>query len=88
MEFETTSTFKKRYQKKERISKDSVDRTIKLLINDPHHPGLHTHKVQGTGTRTIFEAYVNDSARLTFEYGHNKIILRTNCSHGDVLNNP
>jgi mRNA-degrading endonuclease YafQ of YafQ-DinJ toxin-antitoxin module len=88
MYYETTNTFKKKYQKKERISQSSIDQTIKLLVKNPHHPGLHTHKVHGTGNRTIFEAYVNDGARLTFEYGENKIILRTNCNHQDVLSNP
>ena len=88
MDFVTTNTFKKKYKKKERISRSSIDDTIELLVNNPRHPGLHTHKVRGTGNRAIFEAYVNDSTRLTFEYGENKVILRTNCNHQDVLGNP
>jgi mRNA-degrading endonuclease YafQ of YafQ-DinJ toxin-antitoxin module len=88
MYYITTNTFKKKYKKKERISQSSIDQTIELLVNNPRYPGLHTHKVRGTGNRTIFEAYVNDSARLTFEYGENTIILRTNCNHQDVLGNP
>ena len=88
MNYLTTPTFKKKYKKKERISQSSVDEAIKLLVKNPHYPGLHTHKVRGTGNRAIFEAYVDDSVRLTFEYGENNIILRTNCTHKSVLDNP
>lgn len=88
MDYLTTSTFKKKYKNKGRILQDSIDDTIKLLVNNPHYPGLHTHKIHGISNRAIFEAYVNDSARVSFEYSENKIILRTNCNHKEVLNNP
>jgi len=86
MNYDVTTNFKRKYKKKIQIAQKSIDDTIELLIDNPHHPGLHTHKVQGT--TKIFEAYINDEARLTFEYVENSIIFRTNCNHNTVLKNP
>ena len=86
MNYDVTTNFKRKYKKKIHIAQKSIDDTIGLLIDNPHYPGLHTHKVQGT--TKIFEAYINDEARLTFEYAENKIIFRTNCNHNTVLKNP
>ena len=63
----------------------SIDRCIALLSVNPRHPGLHTHRVQGR--RDVWEAYVDQANRVTFQYGADSIILRNNCSH-DMLKNP
>jgi hypothetical protein len=84
--YHVTNTFKRRYQKKEPNDRVIVENTIKQLIEDPHYPGLHTHKVRGT--KHIFEAYIDDFSRLTFQYGDDEIIFRNNCKHDAVLRNP
>lgn len=86
MIYDITTKFKRKYKKKTQTAQKSIDDTIGFVIDNPHHPGLHTHKVQGTAK--IFEAYIDDEARLTFEYAENKIIFRTNCNHNAVLRNP
>ena len=80
---ERTTTFKKRYRKKNQKQRGKVKKTLSLLEKDPHYPGLHTHKVQGT--LDIFECYVDDTLRVTFQYGDNCILLRNSCEHDAVL---
>lgn len=86
MEYIITDNFKRRYDKKDSKSRESVEKTIKLLVENIRHPGLQTHKVRST--RNIFEAYVDSNARLTFQYGTDKLILRNNCTHDAVLRSP
>jgi len=86
MELELTRTFIRKYRKKPPEQKEKLDKTLSLLETNPRHPGLHTHKVQGTPH--IFECYMDDSYRVTFEYGENCILLRNNCKHKAVLRRP
>ncbi len=87
MDYELTPTFKRRYKRKELRAQESVEATIQTLIDNPKHPGLRAHKVLRAGGK-IFEAYIDGSTRLTFEYGKDKIIFRNNCNHDQVINNP
>lgn len=79
--------FKKVLQRKERLMRDAVARCVKLLGEDPRHPGLQVHKLKGvTG---IWEAYVDGANRVTFEWSSNgKIVLRNNCNHDILKRNP
>jgi len=86
MKYDVTNNFKRRYNKKGRAARESIENTIRLLVDNIGHPGLHTHKVKST--KNIFEAYIDDSTRLTFEYGEDKLILRNNCTHSAVLRKP
>lgn len=82
-----TSKFSKQYDKKPPNEKEGVEKAMGLLADNPHYPGLHSHKVQGT--YGIFECYIDDSHRITYEYGSNDcIVLRNNCSHKIVNKNP
>jgi hypothetical protein len=89
MQYILTDNFKRKYDGKEESSQDSIDGAIRKLIADIRYPGLHCHKIKGLrGRKSIFEAYINDEDRLTFEYGDDAIIFRTNCHHDAVLRNP
>jgi mRNA-degrading endonuclease YafQ of YafQ-DinJ toxin-antitoxin module len=88
MKYVLTDRFKKKYGVKEKSSQDSIDETIRKLIANTKYPGLHCHKIRGIRGKSIFEAYINDEARLTYEYGNDAIIFRTNCHHDVVLRNP
>ena len=63
------------------------------LAANPRHPSLQTHEVHGAfgdfGGK-VFEAYVNDRYRLTWEYGPAKgeITLRNVDDHDDCLSHP
>jgi hypothetical protein len=78
--------FKKRLARKSIESQGAILRTIQQLIDHgPSYPGLNTHPVRGTGG--IYEAYVNDGDRLTYERDGDTLVLRVHCNH-DILRAP
>lgn len=85
-----TKRFKKAYKKKPAERQVQVDKTLRLLQNDPRYPGLNTHRVKGTDE--IWECYINDAFRITFQYSgegnERRIVLRNNCQHDKVLRPP
>ena len=61
-----------------------IDRHIKLLADDPHHPSLQTKPVQGTNG--IYEARVDLYYRLTYERLPGDILLlRVVTKHDEAL---
>jgi mRNA-degrading endonuclease YafQ of YafQ-DinJ toxin-antitoxin module len=79
-------SFRKRLLKKTHSMQGSILECIKKLADDPRHPGLHTHRVQGS--LGVFEAYVDDANRLTFHYENGTIVLRNHCNHSVVNRSP
>ena len=80
-------TFDRRFGRKTPAQRAKVEATLRLLAEDPRHPGLHTHKVEGYGG--VFESYVDDSMRVTWEWEQGGgILLRNTCQHDPVLRNP
>lgn len=86
MPFRITNKFGKQYANKSPEAKDKVDKTLDLLELNPSYPGLHSHRVQGT--KRIWECYIDESMRVTFEYGKSRIILRNNCKHNITSRSP
>lgn len=84
-ELEIPSSFKRTAKKKELPLRLAIARCVALLGENPRHPGLRTHRVQGTGG--VWEAYVDQANRVTFHYDGDKIVLRNNCNH-DILRRP
>jgi hypothetical protein len=81
-------TFKKRLQKKEKGLQGAILETVALLGENPRHPSLQTHPVQGTSDPKVFEAYVDMKNRVTWHWGEGgTIVLRNHCNH-DVLKRP
>ncbi len=85
-ELEIPKSFRKRLDKKPARLKFAILECVHRLGTDPHHPGLKTHKIQGK--EGIFEAYVDKSNRVTWEYGENRIVLRNHCTHDIIERNP
>ncbi len=79
-------TFKKRLLKKTPAMQGSILECLKRLGDNPRHPGLHTHRVQGAPG--VFEAYVDDANRVTFHYESGIIVLRNHCNHTVVSRSP
>lgn len=79
LRLEILPRFKRARRRKTPNMQASIDECVKLLINNPRHPGLHTHRVRGR--KGVWQAYIDQANRVTFQYGENSIILRNNCSH-------
>lgn len=72
--------FKRARRKKAQPMRDAIDDCVRLLADNPRHPGLHTHRVQGT--KNVWESYVDQANRVTWQYGEDEaIVLRNNCNH-------
>jgi superfamily I DNA/RNA helicase/mRNA-degrading endonuclease RelE of RelBE toxin-antitoxin system len=48
--------------------RERVPKTIRLIEENPHHPGLHTHKHVTVANRSIFRSRINDGYRLLWEW--------------------
>ncbi len=82
-----TERFKKSVLELDQRTLEKLKKQLKYLMSDPCHPSLGVKKIKGT--RSIFEARVNDSYRLTFEFGgKNEIILRVVGPHNSTLKKP
>jgi mRNA interferase RelE/StbE len=68
-------------------AREKLKKQIGLLAADPRHPSLRVKKIKGTAS--IFEARVDESIRLTFEFGQKRqLILRVVGPHNAALKNP
>lgn len=79
-------SFRKKLSKKPPQMQGAVLESMARLVEDARHPGLNVHRVRGTDG--IWEAYIDRSNRLTFEYDEaGDIVFRKHCSH-DILRRP
>ena len=74
-----TPKYKRARRKKTPNMRASIDKCVELLSMNPYHPGLHAHRVRGR--KGVWQAYIDQANRVTFQYGENSIILRNNCTH-------
>ena len=82
-----TERFKKSVLDLDQRTRQKLKKQLELLLSDPRNPSLRVKKIKGT--RSIFEARVNDSCRFTFEFGEaGDIILRVVGPHNDALKKP
>jgi mRNA interferase RelE/StbE len=86
MIFTHSDRFKENYVKLNEEIKKRVKTKLKLMAENPMHPSLRTKRVQGT--QNIFEASVNMSIRITWQYVENGIFLRNIGEHNETLKNP
>jgi len=78
-------TFKKDYKNLHAEVKEKVDKQLAFLLSNPNHPSLNLHPVRGT--KGIWEGYVDQQYRFTFEIEGDYYILRKVGSH-DVIKKP
>lgn len=78
------STFKKDYKELPSEIKDKVDKQLEFLIRDPGHPSLNLHRIRGT--KGLWEGYVDDQYRFTFEIERDIDILRKVGTHNAIRN--
>ena len=63
-----------------------VKKALRLLDADFRHPGLRSHPVEGAPG--VFEAYVDQKYRMTFERHSDTFIMRNVDNHDECLRNP
>lgn len=80
------SRFRKQYAELPMMTQKKVDKAIEFLDADFRHPGLRSHPVQGH--LGIFEAYVDDKYRMTYERQGDILIMRNVDNHDECLKNP
>ncbi len=72
--------------KKGILNGEQLVKFLKLIEENPQHPSLRVKKIQGTDC--IFEASINMSIRVTFEYVKpDSIYLRNAGEHDKTLKN-
>jgi mRNA interferase RelE/StbE len=78
-----TERFKKSVLELDKKTREKLKKQLVHLMIEPRNPSLQIKKIKGT--RSIFEARVNDFYRFTFEYGaNNEIILRVIGPHNFI----
>lgn len=86
MPLKLTERFKRQYLKLPLNIRLNVNKTLKLLDVNYHHPGLRSHPIEGAPG--IYEAYVNRKYRLTYEHQGDIFILRNVDNHDECLRKP
>jgi mRNA interferase RelE/StbE len=82
-----TERFRKSVLELDKRTRKKLKRKLELLVSYPRHPSLMVKKIKGT--RSIFEARVNDFYRMTFQYGEEgEIILRVVGLHNAAIKKP
>lgn len=74
-----SESFKKFYKKLPVKIQNKVDKQLIFMIENPSHPSLNIHAVEGTGG--IWEGYIDSSYRFTFEIREDCYYLRVVGSH-------
>jgi hypothetical protein len=65
-----------------------LPKALRLLAENPHHPGLQVKKMQGVTGGEIYEARLDLHFRFTFQLEGGLLILRNIDHHDDCLQDP
>lgn len=76
---ELTTHFRRAYKKKPQEMQEVIRAAVTQLRMDWRHPGLRTHRVQGSPG--VFDARLDRGNRLTFHWEGDTIVLRNHCNH-------
>lgn len=69
-ELETTSHFRKKYQKlvlKDKNIQNKILKALEVLRKDPRYPSLKTHKVHIQKFEDVYSSYVTGDIRMIWE---------------------
>ena len=77
-----TPPFERDFRDLPKNVQERAEKSLRLLIENAHHPSLRTRKMQGTSD--IWEARVSGAYRMTFQKMGESLVLRRIGSH-DVL---
>lgn len=85
MQLRRSKRFVKDYAALPEELRERTERTISILLKEPHRPSLKIKKMEGR--QNIWELRVSDNYRLTFQVSEDTYILRRVGTH-DVLKKP
>jgi hypothetical protein len=86
MPVEYSTRFAGKYAKLSTEMQRKTDKALGFLNSDFRHPGLHSHPIKTYPG--VFEAYVDEKYRMTFERRGNVLIMRNIDNHDECLRNP
>jgi hypothetical protein len=86
MPINLTERFVRQYSRLPNKIQKKVDKALILLDTDFRHPGLHSHPVESAPG--VFEAYVDQKYRMTFEHRGDTFVIRNVDNHDECLRNP
>jgi len=79
--------FKDAFKKLDLQIRKKVERALRLFIQNPRHPSLHTKKIQGK--KDVWEVRVDIHYRFTFDVTDEGVHrLRNVDNHDECLKNP
>jgi len=78
-----TKSFNENFLQLTPEERKQIIKALRFLAENPRHPSLKTHKVEGT---VFMEAYANMDIRIIFERTSDTIVLRS-VGHHDVVKN-
>jgi len=81
-----TDRFTAAYQKLPAQIQKKVKKALRLLDENPRHPSLQLHKIQGT--TNIYEGRVDQKYRFSFQFAGTDKVLRNVDNHDECLKNP
>ncbi len=85
-----TPRFDRSYKRKSKEQREAVDEAVVQLYTNPSNPWLRVKRVRGVGKgEEIWEASVDMSRRITFEYGDDgSTIIFRNCNGHEIFRQP
>ena len=86
MRIARTERFKAAYMELTPSNQQRAQKAIRLLLENPRHPGLRVKRIKGT--EGIWEARVSRSICMTFEVHGDLIVLRNIGRHDKTLARP
>ncbi len=85
MRINRTKRFDRLYRRLPRRIQNQVDKQLLLLLQNPHHPSLRLHKMEGY--TNLWEVRIGQQYRLTLSISGEEYILQKVGSH-DILRKP
>jgi hypothetical protein len=86
MPIDTSPRFEVQYMILPLAIREKVDKALRLLDANFRYPSLRSHPVKSHPG--VFEAYVDDKYRMTFERQGDTLIMRNVDNHDECLKNP
>lgn len=81
-----TNRFRRAYQRLPQNVQAKVQKSLRLLDENPRHPSLQVKQIQGV--KGIYEGRVDRKYRFSFEFDGDDLILRNVDNHDECLKNP